>query len=59
MNTLHPRIALALGWTVPEVRSFSLMSLREIVRPVNPKLAQEITAILESGRHLIANEVSS
>ena len=40
---LHERIAEALGWTVDQIRSFSLPALREIVRPVSMKLAYEIT----------------
>jgi hypothetical protein len=46
---LEDRIAEALGWTVPEVRSLSLPSLREIVRPVNAKLAHELTMIIREG----------
>jgi hypothetical protein len=40
---LHARIAQALGWTVSETQNFSLQTLRDLVRPVNPKLAREIT----------------
>lgn len=46
--TLHERIALALGWTVEQAKSFSLLSLRDLVRPVSPKLADEITNAINS-----------
>ena len=42
MSDLHDRIAHALGWTPAEARSLSIDSLRDLVRPVNPDLAQEI-----------------
>lgn len=52
MVTLHERIASALGWSVEDVRSFSLHYLREIVRgrPGGKKVAAEITAEIASGR---------
>lgn len=40
---LHQRIADALGWTLAETQSFSLQALSDVVRPVSPKLAHEIT----------------
>lgn len=43
LQGLHARVAAALGWTVEETRSFSLWALRDVVRPVSPKLAHEIT----------------
>jgi hypothetical protein len=42
-DSLHARIAKALGWTVKEAQSFSLPALRDLVQPVSPKLAEEIT----------------
>ncbi len=45
---LHERIAAALGWTVSDARSFSLSALREMVRPVSPKLAHEIIQVIHS-----------
>jgi hypothetical protein len=42
-NTLHKRIAYALNWTEEETHSFSLPALRELVRPISPKLYHEIT----------------
>jgi hypothetical protein len=44
---LAARVALALGWTVDDVRSFSLPALRDLVRPVSPKLAHEITQAMD------------
>jgi hypothetical protein len=46
---LHDRIAKALGWEVSNTRSFSLASLRDLVRPVSPKLAHDITTAIQSG----------
>ena len=51
--SLHARIAKALGWTEAEVKSFSFQALREIVRPVDPKLADELSEELRSGRYII------
>lgn len=50
--TLHQRIAAALGWTVAEVWSFSLVALRERVRLASPSLADEITTVIERGRYI-------
>jgi hypothetical protein len=40
---LHERIAEALGWNLKEVQSFSLRALRDLVRPVDKSLAEEIS----------------
>jgi hypothetical protein len=48
-TTLHERIAEALGWTVEEAQSFSLQSLRELVRPVSPSLADDLSQRIGSG----------
>jgi hypothetical protein len=50
--TLHERIAQALGWTVEQAQSFSLPALRDLVRPISPKLAAEISETISSGRHI-------
>ncbi len=50
---LHERIADALGWTVYDAKRFSLISLRDVVRPVFPKLAAEITDVITSGKVII------
>jgi hypothetical protein len=50
--SLHERIAAALGWTVKETQSFSLASLRELVRPVSPKLAYELTVTIQTGDYI-------
>jgi len=47
--TLHERIAAALGWKLEDAQSYSLQTLRELVRPVAPKLAREITEHLVRG----------
>jgi len=43
---LAERIATTLGWSEADVRSFSLPSLRAVVRSVSPKLAHEITQVM-------------
>jgi len=50
ISGLHHRIAVALGWSDEAVRSFSLRSLRDVVRPVDPSLANEISQTIASGR---------
>ena len=50
-TTLHTRIAEALGWTEAEVKSVSFRSLRDIVRPINPKLANELDAVIRTGSY--------
>lgn len=49
---LHERIAAALNWPIKDVQSVPLSGLRELVRPVSPKLAREISLIIESGSHI-------
>src|SRR5258708_71182 len=49
---LRARIARALGWTEQEASSFSLQSLREMVRPVDPGLVREIDDEIRSGRYV-------
>ncbi len=44
---LTERIATTLGWPEADVLSFSLPSLRAMVRPVSPKLAYEITQVMQ------------
>lgn len=50
---LHERIAKALGWTVKETQSFSLPTLREMVRSVSPKLAHEITVVMKTNSYFM------
>lgn len=50
--TLHEQIAKALGWSLQDTLSLSLQSLRDLVRPLNPKLAQEITLYIQNGSYL-------
>lgn len=56
MLTLHERIAKALGWTVAEAQSFSLPTLRELVRPVSPKLALLITDAMQDKSYFFREE---
>jgi len=49
---LHARIAAALGWPMRDVQSVSLQSLRDLVRPVSAKLADEISRVVQAGSHI-------
>jgi hypothetical protein len=51
-GTMHERAAKALGWSVADTHSMSLHSLRELVRPVNPELAGEMTRAIQSGSYI-------
>lgn len=50
--SLRERIAACLKWTVQDTYGFSLESLREMVRPVDRGLAQEVSSIIYSGKHI-------
>lgn len=50
---LHDRIAKALGWPLSDVRSMSLHSLRDLVRPVDPALASDISRVIASGGYIL------
>jgi len=52
MSDLYARAATALGWSPTDARSVSMPSLRDLVRPVNPDLAQEISLAIQSGAYL-------
>lgn len=52
MGDLHERIAKALGWSTSDVRSFSMQSLRDLVRPVDPNLAREMDYVIQSGAYV-------
>jgi len=53
---LHQRIAETLGWPLKETLAFSLQSLRELVKPVSPKLASEITKVIHSESYVIQTD---
>jgi hypothetical protein len=52
VEELHTRVADTLGWKKSEVRSFSLATLREMVRKKNPKLASQISDVIQGGLHI-------
>jgi hypothetical protein len=52
-GSLYARIARALGWPIADVRSMSLHSLRDLVRPVDRALADEISDAIHSGRYIL------
>jgi hypothetical protein len=49
---IHDRVAQALGWSVKDTQSFSLSTLREMVRTKDPALAAEISSMIQSGSHI-------
>lgn len=51
-DSLRRRIAQALGWSESGTRSMSLASLRDLVRPVDPALAEEIGERIRAGGHI-------
>lgn len=51
--SLHERIARALGWTVKDAQSLSMAALRDLVRPVDPCLAEDISDHIQSGRYIL------
>jgi len=50
---LQQRVAVALNWSIDDVNSFSLLSLRDIVRPHNPRLAYEISCAIQNGDYIL------
>ena len=52
-GSLHERAAAALGWTVGQTHGMSLAALREMVRGVNPALAEEMSREIQLGRHIV------
>lgn len=51
-NEIRARAAELLGWTPAEVGQFSLQMLRELVAHKDPKLAEEISSLVQSGQHI-------
>lgn len=49
---LRKEIAAALNWSEKDVNSLSMASLRELVRPSNPALAQRIAECIAKGNHI-------
>lgn len=53
---LYRDAARVLGWTVEQTHSISLASLRELVRPVDPALAEDISRVIAAGSHVARRE---
>jgi hypothetical protein len=49
---IHDRVAQALGWPVRDTHGFSLPTLRELVRAVDPGLAVEISMMISTGSYI-------
>jgi hypothetical protein len=56
---MHERIAEVLGWTVAETRSLSFQALRELVRPIDPALADELSRQIQSGEYIRSGVVAA
>jgi hypothetical protein len=52
-DNLQQRCATALGWSLADVRSMSLLSLRDAVRPVSAKLAYLLSEEIQSKRYIV------
>lgn len=50
--TLHQKIAKTLGWSIKDTKTFDLPTLRELVRPFNRSLAEEVSQVIKEGSHL-------
>jgi len=55
VDDLHRRIEECLGWKEGESRSFSLATLRELVREKSPKLHAWATEVIRRGSHIIGD----
>lgn len=51
MSGLYDRAARSLGWSLAETRRFLLPALRDLVRPVDPSLADEMSLVIQSGAY--------
>jgi hypothetical protein len=58
LDALHERIAVALGWSSADTKSFSLSALQSMVykNEKDPKLYSVIADIRASGRHLVVDD---
>lgn len=52
-DILHARIAKALGWTIEETHGYPLLSLRELVRPIDAKLTAALTERIRDGAAIV------
>lgn len=52
VGSIHERAARALGWPLQDVQSLSFHSLRELVRPVDPGLASEMTEAIQTSAYV-------
>jgi hypothetical protein len=52
VNDLYDRAARVLGWKHTDTHTVSMLALRDLVRPVDPDLAHEMTLAIQSGAYL-------
>jgi hypothetical protein len=53
---IDERIAKTLGWELADVKTMSYNGLRDLVRPLDPELAKEITHIIDWGFFITRRE---
>lgn len=53
LEQLKRRCADALGWDRADVDTVSLASLRELLSPKHPELAEEVAWTIQRGDHII------
>jgi hypothetical protein len=51
-RTMKQRIAETLNWSIADANSLSFHSLRDLVRPLDPKLADEISDAIKTGAYI-------
>lgn len=56
LDRMQARAAELLSWPLDQVRSMSLLALRDQVQPHSAKLAADLSRMIASGRHLIESE---
>lgn len=59
VTDIHERAAELLGWTVAECRSFSLAMLRDVVRGRDQRLADDISAVIDGGQHIMGEPLAA
>lgn len=53
MSAIHRQIAEVLGWSEQDTAKFSMQSLRELVRPLDPELAAMMDRHIRSQSYVV------